>query len=115
MFNIVSLVLAQAEAPPKAPGGIGSTVLFAVAIFAVLYFLMIRPQKKKEKARRELINSVQKGEKVVTIGGIHGEVLSIKDNTVILLVDSERNGTLKMNRAAIHRVVSEDTEEEYDK
>ena len=88
------------------------TIFFGVMIFAVLYFLIIRPQKKKDKHRREMVAQVGKGDRVVTIGGIHGEVVSSKDRILILLVDPESGATLKMNRAAVHRVVSDDSDEE---
>lgn len=107
MTMISGYLLAQAEAPPAGPS-IMNTILFAAAIFAVLYFLIIRPQKKKEARRREMVAGVGKGEKVITIGGIHGEIIGVKEQTVILLVDPERGTTLKMNRSAIHRTLSED-------
>jgi len=90
----------------------GTTILFALAIFAVLYFLIIRPQKKKEQQRRQLVEQTKKGDRVVTIGGIHGEVVSARERTLIILVDAECGTTLKMNRGAVHRVLSTDSDEE---
>ena len=92
-------------------GNFPVTILFFLSIFAVFYFLIIRPQKRKEKQRREMIREVRKGDRVVTIGGIHGEVVNAKEKTLIIEVDAETGATLKMNRGAIQRVVSEESAE----
>jgi preprotein translocase subunit YajC len=107
------MLLAQAEdtAPAGRSGGGYEGIIFIVLIFAVLYFLMIRPQKKKEQKRREMLKQIERGDRVVTIGGIHGEIASVKENTVILLVDRESGGTLKMSRSAVHRIVSDESDE----
>jgi len=93
-----------------APGSPLPMILFFVGIFAVFYFLIIRPQKRKEKQRRETIAQLRKGDRIVTIGGIHGEVVNIKDTTMIIRVDTESGATLKMNRSAVHRVVGDEDE-----
>jgi len=56
-------------------------------IFGIFYFLLIRPQKKQEKDRLNMINSVDKNDEVVTSGGIHGTVVNVKDKSVVLRVD----------------------------
>ena len=60
-----------------------------LAIIVIMYFLMIRPQVKKQKNRQKMIDAIQKGDNVVTTGGIHGKVMGFTDNdkTVILKVD----------------------------
>ncbi|GIV33094.1 MAG: preprotein translocase subunit YajC [Chitinophagales bacterium] len=71
-------------------GGQGSpvpTLLFMVAIFAVMYFFMIRPQAKKAKEQKKFISEIKKGDKVVTAGGIHGRVAKVNDDTFLLEVD----------------------------
>ena len=75
-----------------------------ILIFAIMYFLMIRPQQKKQKETQKMIDAIKKGDKVVTIGGIHGVVSSTKEKTVILKVDD--NTKLEFNRSAIASVVN---------
>lgn len=88
------------------------TLLFAGAIFAVLYFLILRPQRKKDQQRKEMLSKVQRGQRVVTIGGIYGEVQTLKEEYCILLVDAERGVTLKLRRSAIHEILPQDSGEE---
>jgi len=57
------------------------------AVFAIFYFMIIRPQNKKQKAMQQMISGVKKGDKVITIGGIHGTVASVKDKTVVVKVE----------------------------
>ena len=115
MLNGPMLWLAQTPAPTtQAPagGGMFQTILFAGAIFAVLYFLILRPQKKKDQQRRELLSKVQRGQRIATVGGVYGEVESVKEEYVILLVDPERGTTLKFRRSAVHEILPEDSAEE---
>ncbi len=73
-----------------------------ILMFVVLYFLLIRPQQKRQKQTREMQESLQKGDSVVTIGGMHGVVHALDEGTVIITVD---NGTkLTYDRAAIRDV-----------
>jgi preprotein translocase subunit YajC len=84
---------------PIAIGGI-------ILIFVVMYFLMIRPQKKKEKAITEMRNSLGVGDQVVTIGGIKGKISAIKDDSLVLQVGSEKT-KIEFMRWAISRVEQE--------
>lgn len=63
-----------------------SLVLYFVVFFAIMYFLMIRPQQKQAKQRRTLLNSLKVRDKVITAGGIHGKITKVKDNSVMLLI-----------------------------
>lgn len=74
-------------------------IIFMVLIFAAFYFLLIRPQRKKQKEHGNLIESLQKGDKVVTIGGILGTIDSISEHEVILRV--EGGNKLKMLKSSI--------------
>lgn len=69
----------------------------------VFYFMLYRPQKRQEKARNEMLAAVKRGEKVVTIGGIHGVVTQIGENTVTLQVADKVE--LVFNRSAINTIV----------
>jgi preprotein translocase subunit YajC len=77
-------------------------------VFVIFYFFIIRPQNKKQKDTEKMISAVKKGDKVITIGGIHGEVTSTKETTVIVKVDDACK--LEFNRSAIATVVSDEKE-----
>ncbi|MDQ0231507.1 preprotein translocase subunit YajC [Metabacillus malikii] len=79
------------------------TVLPLIAMFAIFYFLLIRPQQKQQKAVREMQSSLQKGDKIVTIGGLHGILDSIDEDKIILKVG---DGTrLTFDRRSVREVV----------
>lgn len=110
MFN--SLLL-QAAAPAAgaqgAAGGFGM-LMPLVLIVAIMYLFMIRPQQKKQKETQKMIDALKKGDKVVTIGGIHGTISSTKENTVIVKVDD--NTKIEFNRTAIATVIQDKPAEE---
>lgn len=92
-------------------GGASSTQGFAasflplVLIFIVFYFFLIRPQSKKQKEMQNMLAQLKKGDKVITIGGIHGSIFSIDEKTVVLKVDD--NTKIKFNRSAISALETE--------
>ena len=67
-----------------ASAGMGSTVLMMVLMIAIFYFLLIRPENKRKKEAEEMRAAVKKGDKIVTIGGITGTVVDVKDNKFVL-------------------------------
>ena len=67
------------------------TILLLLATFGIFYFMLIRPQQKKEKQRVAMINSLQKGDKVMTSGGMFGVVTNIKDDVVTLKIGTNTN------------------------
>ena len=77
--------------------GMSSLIMFGM-IFAVMYFFMIRPQIKKQKKEREYRSALKKGDKVVTIGGIHGKITDVKEDTFI--VEVMGGNTLKIEKTA---------------
>ena len=82
-----SLILAQAATPATeaAPQGGGSSmILFLVLMFAAMYFLMIAPQRKRQKAHAKMISELKSGDEVVTIGGACGVVHSVKEKTIVI-------------------------------
>ena len=97
-----------AQSAPSSPGIFGgspwSLTIMLVVFMGIFYFLIIMPQNRKKKAMEKMMNSMQKGDKVVTIGGIHGKVISIKDNKITLRVDA--NAEITFEKSAISRVVS---------
>lgn len=87
------------QADPAQGGGMGSLLLL-VGIMVIFFFFMIRPQMKKQKEEQKFRDSLQKGDTVVTIGGIYGKVIEIKgDNTVLLEV--AKDTTIKISKAAL--------------
>lgn len=87
-MNILTLIL-QAPAGQQPAGGGWSMWVMLILIFVIMWFFMIRPQRKQQKELEKFRNALKKGDKVVTIGGIYGEVAEIKDKTVIIKVDGE--------------------------
>lgn len=80
---------------------VGSLLPFLL-IIVIFYLFLIRPQNKKQKETQKMLDALKKGDKVITIGGIHGTVSSVKENTVIVKVDDDCK--LEFNRTAISTV-----------
>lgn len=78
-----------------------------ILLFVVFYFLLIRPQQKQQKARKEMLAALKKGDRIVTIGGIHGVIKEIDDTTISLRVADNLN--LKFARAAVDRIVEDES------
>ncbi|MEJ2003418.1 MAG: preprotein translocase subunit YajC [Cyclobacteriaceae bacterium] len=91
---MLALILAQASGE----GGGMLQFVFLAGIFLVFYFFMIRPQQKRQKEQKKFISEVQKGDRVVTIGGVHGKILSMDEDTVTLEIDK---GIMKVNKSAL--------------
>jgi len=80
----------------------GSTwymIAFLVVIFALFYFVMIRPQRKRQKEQQTMIEGLKKGDKVITAGGIYGTIESISDDSVVIKVES--GATLRVNKGSV--------------
>jgi len=106
---MVPLELLALTAPATDKGGQGSpwqglvSFLPIVAILVIMYMLMIRPQRKRAKEHREMIEAVKEKDQVVTSGGIHGRVVSAKDRQLVIEVD--KGVSIKIDKAAISRVI----------
>lgn len=79
-----------------------------ILLFVIFYFLLIRPQQKQQKKRQEMLKSLKKGDRIVTIGGLHGVIKEIDETMLSLRVADNLN--LKFSRAAIDRVLEEEAE-----
>jgi preprotein translocase subunit YajC len=90
-----------------AAGGGGTQLVTMLVTFGliivVFYFLVIRPQNKKKKDANKMLSSIRRGDRVVTIGGMHGSVESVKDDAVILKVDD--NVKIKFSKSAVSTVL----------
>jgi len=83
--------------------GVASILPF-VLMFAVFYFLLIRPQQRKSKQRSLMLSQLKKGDKIVTIGGMHGTILEITDDIVVLRVNDATKITF--DRSAVNNITS---------
>jgi preprotein translocase subunit YajC len=81
-------------------GSSWSMILMMVAIFAIMYFIMIRPQKKKQKEEQTMRDNLQIGDEITTIGGIVGRIVTVKDDSLIIETGADRN-KMKITRWAI--------------
>jgi preprotein translocase subunit YajC len=102
---------AAADVPAAGdPNAFFRMMLPLLAIFALFYFLMIRPQKKKDEEFRKLVADLKENDHVVTIGGIHGVVTNVQRDAerVTLRVDESTGTKLRVNASAIARVITDD-------
>ena len=81
-------------------------------IFVVFYFFMIRPQQKKAKEAKKFIDELKTGDKVVTIGGVHGTVVSIREKTLVVEIDSSKGVRVVIEKSAISKDASSRLTEE---
>ncbi len=84
-------------------GSMVSTLIMFGLIFVIFYFMIIRPQQKRAKERDKLLSEVQKGDKIVTSGGLHATVAGLEDKTVLL--DVGNNVKMKFEKSAIANVL----------
>ena len=107
-----STLFQTAAASVASPAGTGGSLVTlaptAVAMIAIFYFFLIRPQKKQENETKKMLAALKKGDKIVTIGGIYGTVSSVKENSVVVKVDD--NAKIEFTKSAISKVINETTE-----
>ncbi|MBD3345567.1 MAG: preprotein translocase subunit YajC [Chitinivibrionales bacterium] len=96
-------VFAQNEAPGRGVGG-ANMIFMMVIMFGIIYFLMIRPEQKKQKNRQKMIGEMKKGDKVVTIGGVYGTVGNVKENS--LMVKIAENTVVEVRKGAVSEVLN---------
>jgi len=94
-------------------GGIAAFLPFFL-IMLIIYFLMIRPQAKRQKEKQNMLLALKKGDKVITIGGIHGVVSGIKNQGKLIVLKIDKNLNININRSAISGLadgkIDEDTQ-----
>jgi len=108
--------LAAAEGTEAAAGGMSSlfsTVIMIALFGALIYFMMIRPQKKQEKAVNEMRSSLKVGDEISTTGGILGKIIQIKDDFLVIETGNDRT-KLKITKWAVRAVEHREEEEEED-
>jgi preprotein translocase subunit YajC len=97
-----AVFLAQAPAPVSSGSGLFSLLPF-VFIFVIMYYVMLRPQMRRQKEQARLVSALKTGDRVVTSSGIHGLISNVKDTTVIVKVAD--NVKLEMDKTAVTNVV----------
>ncbi len=100
----MEILIAMSPQGGEGGGGMVSTIIMFGAIFLIFYFMIIRPQQKKAKDRTRLLSNLEKGDKVVTSGGIHGIIAGLDEKTLLLQVSD--NLKIKVDRSAIGQVIS---------
>ncbi|UCZ54352.1 preprotein translocase subunit YajC [Bacillus shivajii] len=86
--------------------GLAGALVPLLLMFAIFYFLLIRPQQKRQKKVQEMHTSLQKGDKIVTIGGLHGTIDALDENRIV--VDVDGGNKLTFDRQAVREVTNQD-------
>ncbi len=97
--------LTAGAAQAAGPTSLAGSFIPLLLIIVIFYFFLIRPQNKKQKETQKMLSALKKGDKVITIGGIHGVVSQVKENTVVIKVDDSCK--IEFNRTAISTVLTD--------
>lgn len=103
----MSFFISSAHAADAGTGSAMGSLLLFLPMILIMYFLLFRPQQKRAKEHAALVGSLQKGDEVVTSGGILGKITDIGDNFIQLKISA--NGEMKIQRHAIHAVMPKGT------
>ena len=95
------------ETTPPPPSG-GNTWVLLLIMGAVMWFMVIRPQRKEEKAKKEMLSQLKKNDHVLTASGLYGVVAAVTDEDVVLKIDESKDVRVKLTRASVARVLTED-------
>lgn len=101
-----------AAGPETGSSNFLSLILPFGLMFAIMYVLIIRPQRKKEKERKAMLSRVRKNDRVITSGGIHGKVAIVRENELIITIDEAKDVKIKVDRNAVSSVSLSESEEE---
>lgn len=105
MQLFISDAFAQAASSAPAEPGLAANLIPLILIFAIFYFLLIRPQHKKIKAHAALVDTLKKGDEVITSGGILGKVVKVEEGTSILEVEIASGVVVRVNRSSVTDVL----------
>jgi preprotein translocase subunit YajC len=118
LLSLVNMAALFAEDAPAAGGGDANSLMVSmlpfVAIFVLFYFLLIRPQRREQARRQEMLAAVQKNDRVLTAGGIYGVVTNVRREAdeVTIKVDEATNTKLRMTLSSVTRVVGDEPADE---
>lgn len=101
-MNFLTIFTMQANAAGQPQGGgSGSFIIMLVLIFVVMWFFMIRPQQKRQKELNKFRDSLKKGDKIVTIGGIYGTVVEVSKESSTALIEIDNGVKIKVEKASL--------------
>lgn len=101
-------IIAQAAQEAPKSNYILRLLIPMALFFMVIYILLLRPQRKKERQRKEMLSQIKKNDKVMTIGGVYGTVASIRPDEVVLKVDDNANVRVRFSRSSIAKIIVEE-------
>ncbi len=104
MNNLLLALMGQPQGGDAGGGMISTVIMFALIIF-IFYFMIIRPQSKRQKERQKMLEAMKKGDKIVTSGGLHGKIVGMEDKTV--LVEIADNVKVKVEKSAVSAIIPE--------
>ena len=106
-LSVTPLFAQEGDMPPP-PSLFGGNFLFIMAaMLAIIYFVMIRPEKKRQRERQNMLAALKKGDKIITIGGVVGVITAVKDNTYV--VKSGGDGSaIEFTKSAVQTLVNDD-------
>ncbi len=99
LVTLLVLLGSCAQSPEQQGGFDWTIIIFLVLIFAVFYFLMIRPQRKKQREHEQMTQQLKRGDRVITAGGIYGQIESLDETSVVLKVES--GATIRVARGSV--------------
>ena len=104
---VITLAFAGGCAPDQAPEGGGGFdwifIVFLLVMFGLMYVVLIRPQRKRQKEHQQLVSELKRGDKVITAGGIYGQIESISDDNVVIKVESGATMRVAKNSVALRQ------------
>ena len=104
---LISAVFVSGCVPSEAPEGGGefdwTIIVFLAVIFGLMYLVLIRPQRKRQKEHQQLVEELKKGDRVVTAGGIYGQIETVSDDSVVIKVESGATMRVARNSVALKR------------
>ena len=89
--------------PSGEEGDITPMIIFLILIFGLMYFVLIRPQRKRQKEHEQLLSELKRGDKVITAGGIYGEIESVSEDSVVMRIESGTTMRVARNSVVLRR------------
>lgn len=104
---LISVAFISGCAPAETPEGEGTSMapmlIFLVLLFALMYFVLIRPQRKRQKEHQQLVEELRRGDRVITAGGIYGVIETVSEDSVVIKVESDMMLRVAKNSVALKR------------
>ena len=101
LFTLVG----QTQQQSPGGGGFSTMLLMILSLVFLFYILILRPQKRQEQERKQMLGNLEKGDKVVTIGGMYGTIVDIDDNATMLTLEVAKNIKIDFTKSSISQIV----------